>query len=229
MMKGKIRCLTGLFILVSQMFTLAVAQNGFSREWAVGVSAGMDFARTSFSPKVQQSMYQGLAGGLTLRWITEKNLGLQLELNYKQQGWKENFEAMDDGQDYSGYYYRRRMNYIDIPFLTHIYFGDDNFRFFVNLGPQAGFLLGEKTEENLNGIEPQRVNAQHTMPAEKSFEWGIGGGPGIELRTKAGSFLLEGRYYYALSDFYPTRRKDTFGKASAQVITVKLAYLVRFR
>ncbi|MFR5959834.1 MAG: hypothetical protein ACLUHA_12055 [Bacteroides stercoris] len=28
------------------------------------------------------------------------------------------------------------------------------------------------------------------------------GGAGVELRTKAGNFLVEGRYYYALSDFW---------------------------
>jgi len=121
------------------------------------------------------------------------------------------------------------MNYLDIPFLTHVYFGDDRMRFFINAGPQVGFLLNEKTQSNLNGIEPQRINVQHTMPAEKSFEWGIGGGPGVELRAGNNSFIIEGRFYYALSDFYSTRRKDVFGKASGQVIMIKLAYLVALR
>ncbi|MDR0757550.1 MAG: PorT family protein [Tannerella sp.] len=206
------------------------AQNAaFRPEWAAGVSAGMTWASAVFSPKVQQSMYTGYTGGLTVRWITEKNLGIQLEVNLKQQGWKENFDEAGDGNDYSAYYYRRRMNYVDIPFLTHIYFGDGRVNFFVNLGPQAGFLLGEKTASNLNGLEPQRINDQHDMPASKSFEWGIGGGPGVELRTGAGRFLLEGRYYYALSDFYGTRRTDVFGKASAQVFTLKITYLVPVR
>ena len=70
------------------------------------------------------------------------------------------------------------------------------------------------------------MNAQHTMPVEKKMEWGLGGGPGLELRTRAGCFLLEGRYYYALSDFYNTRRQDAFSKASAQVISIKLSYLI---
>jgi hypothetical protein len=205
------------------------AQGTFRREWAAGISGGMTYAQTPFSPKVRQSIYRGYTAGVTLRWITEKNLGLQLEVNYKQQGWNENFENADDGQDYSALYYRRRMNYVDIPFFTHIRFGNEQMSFFVNLGPQIGFLLHEKTEENLNGAEPQRINAQHGMPAEKSFEWGIGGGPGVELRTGIGCFLLEGRYYYALSDFYGTRRQDPFSKASAQVISVKLSYLIPFR
>jgi hypothetical protein len=223
-MRRNITCFFCLFVAV----TVMRAQSVFQSEWVTGVSGGVNYATTVFSPKVQQSMYMGYTGGVTLRWVTEKNLGLQLEVNFKQQGWNERFDNADDGHDYSGYYYRRRMNYADIPFFTHIYFGNERMNFFVNLGPQIGFLLKEKTDDNLNGIEPQRMNAQHTMPAEKSVEWGIGGGPGIELRTGVGYFLLEGRYYYALSDFYGTRRKDAFSKASAQVISVKLSYLIPF-
>lgn len=201
------------------------AQHAFRGEWTFGASAGMNLASVSFSPKVQEHMLTGYHGGLTLRRITEKNLGLQLELNFKQQGWKENFAEAEVPEGVT-YRYQRRMNYVEIPFLTHIYFGGDRLRVFVNLGPQIGLLLSEGTDENLNGAEPHPMNAQHTMPVEKKMEWGLGGGPGLELRTRAGCFLLEGRYYYALSDFYNTRRQDAFSKASAQVISIKLSYLI---
>ncbi|MDR1601660.1 MAG: PorT family protein [Tannerella sp.] len=226
MKRTTIVCLLSCCCLLASVAT--PAQNtAFRPEWSAGVSAGVNYANTVFSPKVQQSMYTGYTGGLTVRWITEKNLGIQIEINCKQQGWQERFD--DDGNDYSALYYRRRMNYVDIPFLTHVRFGGERVNFFVNLGPQIGFLLNEKTASNLDGLEPQRINAQHDMPATKSFEWGIGGGPGLELRTGIGCFLLEGRYYYALSDFYSTRRSDVFGKASAQVLTLRVAYLVRLR
>jgi hypothetical protein len=206
------------------------AQNTFRPEWTAGVSGGANLASAGFSPKVQQGLLLGLHGGMTLRWITEKNLGLQMEFNFKQQGWNENFEnsEMVENRDNLNYRYIRRMNYAEIPFFTHIYFGGDKTRFYFNLGPQIGFLLGESTDENLHGAEVQRVNAQHAMPAEKKFEWGLGGGPGIELRTGAGFFLLEGRFYYALSDFYNTRHEDVFSKASSQVISLKLTYLIPF-
>jgi hypothetical protein len=204
------------------------AQNLFHPEWAVGASGGVNFSSVGFSPKVQESMLTGYGGGLTLRWNTEKSLGLQLELNFKQQGWKENFEDPEKPEN-AGYHFQRRMNYVEIPFMTHIYFGGGQTKIYVNLGPQIGLLLSESTEENLNGAEPQKVNAQHTMLAEKKIEWGLGGGPGLEIRTGMGYFLLEGRYYYALSDFYNTRHQDTFAKASTQLISVKLTYLMPFR
>ena len=40
---------------------------------------------------------------------------------------------------------------------------------------------------------------------QNKFDYGITGGGGVELRTKkAGSFIVEGRYYFALSEIYKT-------------------------
>ena len=120
------------------------------------------------------------------------------------------------------------MNYLELPFLTHIYFGSERVRFFFNLGPQIGLLTGESTDENLNGATPNKTNEQHTMAIEKKFAWGLCGGPGVELRMPVGHIQLEARYYYAFGDFYSTRHGDTFSKASPQVFTLRLAYFMPF-
>ena len=169
---------------------------------------------------VQQKMKLGYTGGVTLRWVTEKNLGLQAELNFAQQGWNEMFE------DQPEYKYSRTINYLELPILTHIYFGNKNFRFFINLGPKIGYALGEKTDENLNGASPNTENTQHDMAIEKKFDWGLCGGPGIEIRTGIGSFLLEGRYYYALGDIFNSRQEDYFSKSASQVFSAKISYLM---
>ena len=199
----------------------AVAQKKFQQELSVGASFGTTFSTVSFSPtKVQQKMKLGYTGGVTLRWVTEKNLGLQAELNFAQQGWNEMFE------DQPEYKYSRTINYLELPILTHIYFGNKNFRFFINLGPKSGYAFGEKTDENLNGASPNTENTQHDMAIEKKFDWGLCGGPGIEIRTGIGSFLLEGRYYYALGDIFNSRQEDYFSKSASQVFSAKISYLM---
>ena len=174
--------------------------NSFKQELSLGVSFGMNFSSVSFSPKVNQKMKQGYQGGVTLRWITENHLGLQAELNYAQQGWEEEFEEQPE------YQYSRTINYIELPFLTHIYFGGKRFKFFFNLGPKIGYALSER-------------------PIEKKFDWGLCGGPGLELSTGIGHFLLEGRYYYALGDIYGSQKKDPFARSASQTIGVKFTYL----
>lgn len=204
-------------------------------EFSVGVSGGTTFSSVTFSPKVTQNMLMGTTFGLTGRMTMGEYVGMQIELNYVQQGWKEDFQSDDEGlseeeqNQLAKYKYNRTLNYLQIPFYTHIQFGGKNVKGFINAGPQIGYLISESTSQNLNGEKPGKVNEQHDMPVEKKFEWGISGGAGIEIRTGIGYFLLEGRYLYSLGDIYNTKRKDYFTKASGQTITAKVSYLIPFK
>jgi hypothetical protein len=200
------------------------AQEVFKKELAVGAGGGINFSSVGFTPKADQGLLQGKHGGIAIRWITEKYLGLIAELNYAQQGWKEDFTESEVVDNPADYHYSRTLNYVELPFLTHIYSGGRRVRFFLNAGPKIGYLIGESTRDNLNGVEPNRMNEQHRMPVENKFDWGLCGGPGIELRTGIGSFALEGRYYYALGNIYGSRKEDIFPKSSPQVISIKLNY-----
>ena len=192
-------------------------------EFSAGISGGTTFSSVTFSPKVPQSKLMGATFGLTGRMTMAKYVGIQAELNFVQQGWKETY---DERPELS---YIRRMNYLQLPFYTHIQFGGDNVKGFVNVGPQIGYLIGESTKDELNGETPGNVNEQHSLYAQKKFEWGISGGAGIEIHTGVGYFLLEGRYLYAFGDIYNTTRADNFSKASGQTITVKVSYLMPFK
>ena len=222
----KINKLTSIFLLCIASLATSYAQKpDYKKELSIGPSLGTTFSSVGFTPKVPTSMKMGITGGVTLRWNTEPHLGLQAELNFSQQGWQEAFEEKPE------YKYSRTINYLEVPFLTHIYFGKNNFRFFVNLGPKIGFALSESTDSNLNGENPNpnRPDEQHTLGIERKFDWGLCGGPGIELRTGIGFFLLEGRYYYALGDIFNSRKGNPFPKSAGQVISAKITYLIPFR
>jgi hypothetical protein len=203
-------------------------------EFAVGVSGGTTFSSVTFNPKVEQEMLMGMTFGVTGRMTMGEYVGLQAELNYAQQGWEEFFEITQPTDDAetatpenvrTDYQYARRLNYLQLPFYTHVQFGGKTVKGFVHAGPQLGYFLSESTRENLRGERPAM---QHDMPVEKKLEWGISGGVGIEVRTGIGYFLLEGRYYYSFGDIYSTKVKDNFSKASTQTITAKLSYLIPF-
>jgi hypothetical protein len=120
------------------------------------------------------------------------------------------------------------MNYLQVPFLAHLAFGKEarGFQIFFNLGPQIGFLLNEK--ENISkdfSFTSRTVTNQYMKKADKKFDYGITGGMGVELRTGAGNFLIEGRYYYGLADFYNTTKKDYFSRAANTTIYAKITYL----
>ena len=209
----------------------AMAQIGEMRHnFAIGINGGVNLNKVSFQRKIKQSMPMGITGGLTARYISEKYFamicGAQVELNFSQRGWEEAFELADGTKDLSRSY-SRNMNYIDIPFLAHLAFGKDyGVQVFINLGPQVGFLIGES--EKASGWTAEQIASakEYGKKIENKFDYGITGGGGLEVRSKkAGSFLLEGRYYFALSDFYHTSKKDDFDRAAHSTISIKLTYL----
>ena len=203
--------------------------------FAIGINGGVNFNNVSFvktysdsKPNIKQGGLMGYGGGITFRYISEKYFamicGLQMEVNYVQRGWKEKIEENDNQ-------YSRTMNYVEVPFLAHLAFGKRHrgARFFLNLGPQVAYLLSESDKKE-TGVDPwndsQRTSAQYEMKAEKKFDYGIVGGMGLEIRTGAGNFLLEGRYYFGLADFYNNTKKDYFSRSAHSDIVARLTYLI---
>lgn len=228
-------------LLLAGLSLPAAAQIGEPRNnLSVGFNGGVNLNSVSFTPTIKQNSLMGITGGLTARYISEKYFamicGAQVELNFSQRGWDQLFEIVST--DANGYevtskdptkLYTRKMTYIDIPFLAHLAFGRERgLQFFIHAGPQIGFLISES--ETIDGIDMNSLNdtqkAIYGVKIQNKFDYGITGGGGIELRTKrAGSFILEGRYYFALSDFYSTTKKDYFARAAHGTISVKFTYL----
>ncbi len=165
-------------------------------EMYIGASAGVMASMVHFNPTVEQSILNpqlGLTGGVAWRYIAERNVGLQVECNFMQGGWKEKETA-----------YSRQLNYVEIPLLTHIFFGK-KIRGFVNLGPKIDLLIAE-TSDNL----PEDTDATQYGSAENRFDYGFCLGLGMSLPTKAGCFQLELRGGYDIGGIYGSRKADYF-------------------
>lgn len=196
----------------------------------IGVTGGLNLSQMDFQPDIRQKYLMGANGGLFARYTSEKYFGMicaaQLELNFSQRGWTENFDD-DTSNGYS-----RTLNYIELPLLAHLSWGreEKGFQFFINLGPQISFFMGdsEKFEGNWKTENrPESIRAIYGKEVENKFDYGIAGGLGIELKTKIGNFFVEGRYYYGLSDIFKNSKTDDFGRSANQTITVRLGYAIR--
>ena len=220
-----------LTILVLLSFICAKAQVEEPRSrFELGVSGGMNINNMEFQPSIRQKFLNGWGGGLNLRYTSEKYFSMicatQLEVNFSQRGWEEDF---DDGANNS---YSRVMNYVEIPVFAHLSWGKEErgFQFFFNLGPQFGFLLNDK--EYYTGdwkIEERPVSLQpiYGKKIEHNFDYGIAGGLGVEWKTRAGNFFIEGRYYYALGDIFGNSKTDDFGRSANMTIYARLGYSIR--
>ena len=218
-------------ILACLLASPAMAQVGELRNnWAIGVNGGLNMSSVSFEPSIKQQSKNGMAMGFTARYMCEKYFsmmcGIQAEVNYVQRGWNEKIE---DGSNNT---YTRTMNYLEIPLLAHLAFGKDaldkGMKFFVNAGPQIGLFLSESEQMSDNwdtSARPNGIVQQYGKMVENKFDYGILGGAGLELSTGIGHFLLEGRYYYGLADFWGSTKKDEFSRSGHSYMGVRLTYL----
>ena len=193
----------------------------FAPEWSYGVNGGITLSRMNVNSylSVPQELLQQYSGGIVVRYISEKTFGIQAELNYSQRGWRERTDTIFVN------HYARSLTYLELPILTHIYFNlAKHVRLIINMGPQVSYYIGEKEiERKINDRE--RDNSYYDISVQRPFDYGIKGAMGFEFRTKAGSIILDGRYYFGLSDIFNNSKADLFQASHHQVIGVNLSYL----
>lgn len=241
-MKIKEKILLGMFLILFGVLP-SHAQIGEHRdEFSIGVSGGYAMSNVAFVPKVNQGYHGGLTGGISLRYKSEKYFSticsIMGEINYSQIGWKEdiidnNNQAVINQKTGLAEKYSRTLNYIQVPILAHLAWGKEykGMQFFVNLGPQFGYLISESTDMNFelsNRNTTDRVNpviAQDTMKVENKFDYGIAVGAGFEYsHPKIGHIAFEARYYYGLANIYGSSKRDYFSKSNIGNIVLKATY-----
>lgn len=212
-----------LFFYATFFSFSTLAQNRFPREHSIGITGGINLSKMTFRPTVIQDFKMGKTMGISYRYIEEKYFGIQAELLYTQRGWKDRLEEYPELQ------FERTLNYIELPILSHIFFGNDRFRVFFNLGPKFGLFLNDSKSTNINTPVEGVETAHQTMEISTKFDYGVTGGGGVELRFGRNSVLVECRYYFGLGDIYPNEKKDVFEASSNQNIAVTATYFFHLK
>ena len=215
----------GLGLLLLMPFPkLTTAQDAsFKKEFYFGAKGGMVFSRVKFKPNVDQNMFTGNSAGLLFRMISEPHVGIQVELNYLQKGWEEKPIA---GLTQT---YVHKLNYIDIPIMTHANLGSKAYRFTLNLGPTVAFLLSDSQGMNPSspGIPSVVPIPYWGKPIDSRVDFLFTGGIGSEIHFKhAGALSLDARVFYSLTNLYDYKNYG-YDPSQTNGLQVTLAYLFR--
>lgn len=222
------------FAAIALLLTFTARGKGFEvNNLSFGAKGGMSLSRVNFQSSVPQKMIGGLVLGASVRYIEEKHFGLIAEVNLEQRGWNEDFRPLE------GYSFKKQFTYIQIPFLTHIYFGSDHARFFFNAGPEIGIMIGDKASGNFDYQHANDDEAlqnsfrkieQFTLPVKHKFDYGISAGLGMELNLNPKHAInLEGRFYYGLNDIFANHKTDPFQASSSMSVMITLGYNIRIK
>lgn len=192
-----------LSLILLSLSTLSFAQMEY------GVKGGVGLSNTTIVHGVSKERVGFLAGGVAKYQLTTRNENhyLQAEVLYTTQG---EYSLYKEGGDK----YKAFLNYINIPIMYKYYFDDQGKDFFVEGGPQLGFKVSEKFDEN----EPERTN---NVPKSFDLAFNIGGGYSIDRK-----YEINLRYQYGLIDTYDYTRWDN-GTNRSSFLTLGLTYFLK--
>ncbi len=216
--------IVGLVILGGAVWSgKAVAQPRVPKELDLGIVGGAVMSHMNFDPTISQDMAAGYTLGISARYIEEKFFGLQAEVLVTRRGYKDRYT------DFPSYKFQRNLTYLEVPFLSHIYFpmGRRN-EICVDLGPKFGMLLWDKTDNRLPSDFGQAGSLtagfrtdHHTMDIKYRFDYGIQAGLGYEFKFSPQlSLQLSGRYYFGLGNIFPDEKSDVFETSANQHIMI---------
>ena len=207
------------------------AQTHFDSRVDIGARGGVTFSTVMFKPSIMGKLGMGYTGGLTFRYTEENHFGLIAEVNLVQRGWAEKFEDLP-------YSYQRVLNYVEVPVMSHIYFGSRG-KFFINAGPEIAYFIGDKIKSNfdytdVSGLEgfndKNRRTEQLTMNVSHKLDFGIVAGLGGEFSiNRRNSLALEARVFYGIGNVMPSGRQDTFTVSNQLSVAVTAGYWFRIK
>lgn len=222
-----------IITILTVSITAIKGQTLYQPHFHVGAHAGVAMSQQSFNPSIEQKFHQGITMGVSAMWAEERHVGLRAELNLTQRGWCEDFTETPE------FSYSHTLTYIELPIMTHIFFGGRKVKGFFNLGPQLCYMIGDKVDANFNVSDiaqipgfptANRTTEQMAMTVTNKFDYGICAGAGMELIIKRKHCItIEGRYYYGLGNIFPSAKKDYFNASRGNAITVTLGYMFRLK
>lgn len=227
-----------LFIGSLLLLQSALAQEKDTTEtykrWHVGVKGGASFSFVSATDqpitreRFRFNILQGVAYGGVVRYMTEKNFGLQIEANYVEKGWEERFLRLPERDRIDPTrFYQVNLSYLEVPILAHGYFGKRNLRIFATLGIYGGMLLSSSTQ-TAPTVDPNEITYEYLIPEQNEYDLGVRGGAGVAVVTKAGTFQVEGTYSLGLNSIVDRNRNPVPSILQNNAIVGSLGYLVSF-
>ena len=210
------RKILALLVLLSASLQAYNQKAYFAPESYLGIKAGGTMSSVLFTPSVKQETNLGFTGGLVFKHFGQRNLGIQLEINYLQAGWTEGLDAPDA--------YSRRLNYLQIPFMTHANLGKRKTRVVLNVGPYVSLLLSEKEQIKLEDEADGKEYYQTEL--DNMGDFGLVFGLGLLRHSSIGTFQIEGRLNQGLSSIYESGFDTTFQFSRNQTIEVALSYML---
>lgn len=184
---------------------------------ALGFRGGGTSATGSFSPGISTQSVLTYGGGLVMQYFHEKSLGLQIEVNYDERGYK---EVKQDTL-----LYQRDFSYVSVPSFMHLYMPIGNLHVFGFVGPEVSYLLNSGTTIfDEEAEEKQRENYLEKEPNQFTIQ--LVGGGGLAYWSKIGLFQADVRFYTGLTDMLKRPNRISTESSFHRGFGISFSYMI---
>ncbi|WMJ72031.1 porin family protein [Cytophagaceae bacterium ABcell3] len=212
------------------IFTTALAVLSFfsgykaDAQFSLGARAGLNFSTFSgeLPDDIDRRWVVGPKFGAIVNYGFTDVFSIQGEINYSMQGGQTmRYPTIEDE--------RMALGYINVPLLAKFTFGDENFRYFVNAGPYAGFAARGR----LLGDDYSEVVSTYDAPVYRR-DYGFAVGAGVMYPMGPGNILFEARYTHGIFDVMvrdgvrPNETPEGVDPRQTRVIHLSVGYLIPF-
>ena len=192
---------------------MAVFAFGFmnAQEVGFGAKAGLNIANLSGDIEDTESL-MGLHVGVFAEIKFSERFSFQPELLYSMQGAKAEDSEMGVTMES-----KLKLGYINLPLMVKFYAAEN---FFLEAGPQVGFLMSAKSEWETSGGGASLSGDDDVKDDYKSIDFGLNFGLGYNFTE---NLSVGARYNLGLSNIADVDDSDDF-KISNSVIQVSVGY-----
>ena len=184
-----------------------------AQEISFGIKAGVNFANVNATQALDQltpdfkDIMTYSFGGVAELGINE-NFAIQSELLYTQKGF-----GLREGVNVDlfniplplGVTAESRFNYLEVPLLAKVKFGNDQVKGFLTAGPTFGYATSGRLVTKANVLVDFRlVDTPINLDAINFQRFEVGGalGGGVAFDTDFGELFVEARYNHGFSQLY---------------------------
>lgn len=193
--------------------------NEFKPFHQIGLKAGYGWKSIYLNPIISLDLSLGGRAGICYRYFGEKWVGIQLEINYVQKGWKE--------LPISSNVFEMNTAYIELPFTTQFQLGK-KIGYGAGVGPNISYLVSQSKSFTQNDPDTEPL-FYYGYGIHNRWDLGLEANLHILLNVgSTGKLLVQVNYTRALNNVYRTSADNLFISAQNHQIFLNLGYLLHF-
>ncbi|NOZ35609.1 MAG: PorT family protein [Chlorobi bacterium] len=219
-----------LLFFLSANNLLAQEDNAFIPEHLIGFTGGINMVSVFSEDKLTYTDRSGnflvsspyifkYSGGLSYKYISQKNVGLLAELTYTQKGGYNEFMFDKNGNVTDSILFNHQLDYGEFAFLTDIRLGKKHSKINIYIGPHIAYLLKQKLTILEDTYGKEYVNGTNIK-----FEAGIDIGGGYSFHFNKGEVELRFIYNHDFTNIFPGKSINNFSFNQNQVYSFNLSY-----